>query len=35
MVRAAGLDVQLIGDAYAPRTILAATSDGHRAAMHF
>jgi 2,4-dienoyl-CoA reductase-like NADH-dependent reductase (Old Yellow Enzyme family) len=34
-LRAAGLDVQLIGDAYAPRTILAATSDGHRAAMHF
>ena len=31
--RAAGVDVRLIGDAWAPRTVLAATSDGYRAAM--
>ncbi|WEK01176.1 MAG: FAD-dependent oxidoreductase [Candidatus Sphingomonas phytovorans] len=34
-LRAAGLDVRLIGDAYAPRTVLAATSEGHLAAMDF
>jgi hypothetical protein len=29
-LRAAGCEVQLIGDAWAPRTVLAATADGHR-----
>ena len=29
-LRAAGLDVRLIGDCQQPRTVLAATSDGHR-----
>jgi hypothetical protein len=29
-LRAAGLEVQLVGDCYAPRSVLAATSDGHR-----
>ena len=29
-VRDAGIEVHLIGDCYAPRSVLAATSDGHR-----
>jgi hypothetical protein len=28
-LRASGLDVRLIGDCYAPRTVMAATSEGH------
>ncbi|MDG2532146.1 FAD-dependent oxidoreductase [Sphingomonas sp. HITSZ_GF] len=32
-LRAAGIDVRLVGDAWAPRTVLAATSEGYRAAM--
>jgi hypothetical protein len=34
-LRAAGIDVRLIGDAWAPRTVLAATSEGYRAGMEF
>ncbi|WP_157219096.1 oxidoreductase [Flavisphingomonas formosensis] len=34
-LRAAGIDVRLIGDAWAPRTVLAATSDGYRVGMEF
>ena len=34
-LRAAGLEVRTIGDAYAPRTVLAATSEGYHAAMSF
>jgi 2,4-dienoyl-CoA reductase-like NADH-dependent reductase (Old Yellow Enzyme family) len=29
-LRAAGIEVHVIGDCYAPRSVLAATSDGHR-----
>lgn len=29
-LRAAGLEVHLVGDCYAPRTLLSATADGHR-----
>lgn len=29
-LRAAGFEVHLVGDCYAPRTLLTATSDGHR-----
>ncbi len=29
-LRAAGVEVHLVGDCYAPRSVLAATSDGHR-----
>jgi hypothetical protein len=32
-LRAAGVSVRLIGDAWAPRTVLAATSEGYQAAM--
>jgi 2,4-dienoyl-CoA reductase-like NADH-dependent reductase (Old Yellow Enzyme family) len=32
-LRAAGIDVRAIGDAYAPRTVLTATGEGYRAAM--
>ena len=32
---AAGVDVQLIGDAWAPRSVLTATAEGYRAAMTF
>jgi hypothetical protein len=32
-LRAAGVPVRLIGDAWAPRTVLAATSEGYQAAM--
>lgn len=34
-LRAAGFDVRTIGDAHAPRTVLAATSEGYRIAMDF
>lgn len=30
-LRAAGVEVRLVGDCYAPRSVLAATADGHRA----
>jgi hypothetical protein len=29
-LRSAGLDVHLIGDCYAPRSVLVATGEGHR-----
>lgn len=32
-LRAAGIDVRVIGDAHAPRSVLMATSDGYRAGM--
>lgn len=32
-LRAAGIEVQLIGDAHAPRNVLAATADGYRVAI--
>jgi 2,4-dienoyl-CoA reductase-like NADH-dependent reductase (Old Yellow Enzyme family)/thioredoxin reductase len=32
-LRATGIDVRVIGDAWAPRTVLAATSEGYRTAM--
>ena len=32
-LRAAGIDVRVIGDAYAPRSVLMATQDGYRAGM--
>ena len=28
-LRAAGVEVHLVGDCYAPRTVMSATSDGH------